>query len=295
MNRQIDEFVEYLKNVKKTSSENTLLSYKRDLMRMAGYMRENGVYDAGSVTVDKLTAYGASLREEHFAPSSIIRHYTSIKAFFRYLVENGNISDDPSEGLKAPKVEKNPPRILTTVEIEELLSQNFKNDAKGKRDKAILELLYATGLKSSEVTGLKLGNIDLSISCLRLEGDGNTRLIPYGRKAKEALNEYLTDARRELLSENEDDDTVFLNCSGSPMSRQGLWKLIKTYVKKAGIRQDVTPFSLRHSFAVHLVENGADLGSVQEMMGFTDSNTISKYLSKKHKSKDPFEWARIRN
>ena len=262
---------------------------------MAGYMGENGVYEAEDVTVDKLSAYGASLREEHFAPSSIIRHYTSIKAFFRYLVENGNINEDPSEVLKAPKVEKTPPRILSTVEIEDLLSQKFKDDAKGKRDKAILELLYATGLKASEVTGLKLGNIDLSISCLRLRNENNTRLIPYGRKAKEALSDYLTDARNELLCGNEDDETVFLNCSGTPMSRQGLWKLIKTYVKKAGIRQDVTPFSLRHSFAVHLVENGADLDSVQEMMGFTDSNTISKYLSKKHKSKDPFEWARIRN
>lgn len=294
MKQQINEFVEYLKKVKKTS-ENTILSYKRDLVRMAGYMAENGVYDAEDVTVDKLSAYGASLREEHFAASSIMRHYTSIKAFFRYLVENGNITDDPSEGLKAPKVEKTAPRILTTVEIEDLLSQEFKDDAKGKRDRAILELLYATGLKASEVTGLKLGNIDLSISCLRLGDENSSRLIPYGRKAKEALSEYLVDARRELLCDNEDDETVFLNCSGLAMSRQGLWKLIKTYVKKAGIRQDITPFSLRHSFAVHLVENGADLDSVQEMMGFTDSNTITKYLSKKQKSKDPFEWARIRN
>lgn len=294
MKQQIDEFVGYLKNVKKTS-ENTLLSYKRDLVRMAGYMSENGVTEAGDVTQDKLSAYGASLREEHFAPSSIIRHYTSIKAFFRYLVENGNITDDPSEILKAPKVEKTAPRILSTVEIEDLLSQDFKDDAKGKRDRAILELLYATGLKASEVIGLKLDNIDLSISCLRLNNGNNTRLIPYGRKAKDALSAYLLDARTELLCENKDDETVFLNCSGTPMSRQGLWKLIKTYVKRAGIRQDITPFSLRHSFAVHLVENGADLDSVQEMMGFTDSNTILKYLSRKHKSKDPFEWARIRN
>jgi integrase/recombinase XerD len=294
MKQQIDEFVGYLKNVKKTS-ENTLLSYKRDLIRMSAYMSENGVSEAKDVTQDKLSAYGGSLREEHFASSSIIRHYTSIKAFFRYLVENGNISDDPSEVLKSPKVEKTAPRILSTVEIEDLLSQDFKDDAKGKRDRAILELLYATGLKASEVISLKLDNIDLSISCLRLRKENNTRLIPYGRKAKDALSAYLLDARNELLCENEDDETVFLNCNGLPMSRQGLWKLIKTYVKKAGIRQDITPFSLRHSFAVHLVENGADLDSVQEMMGFTDSNTITKYLSKKQKSKDPFEWARIRN
>ncbi|MDC7295448.1 MULTISPECIES: tyrosine-type recombinase/integrase [unclassified Butyrivibrio] len=294
MRRQIDEFTDYLRNVKKTS-ENTLISYKRDLLRMAEFMGENGISEASDVTVDKLSAYAASLREEHFAASSITRHYTSIKTFFRYLVENGNINDNPSETLKAPRIEKSEPRILSTVEIEELFSQKFKDDAKGKRDKAILELLYATGLKSSEITDLRLENIDLSISCLRLGDENSSRLIPYGRKAKEALSDYLTGARNELLGENTDDDTVFLNCSGTHMSRQGLWKLIKTYVKKAGIKQDITPFSLRHSFAVHLVENGADLDSVQEMMGFADVNTISKYLSKKHKSKDPFEWARLRN
>lgn len=294
MRRQIDEFTEYLKDVKKTS-ENTLISYKRDLLRMADYMSENGISDVADITVDKLTSYAASLREEHFAASSITRHYTSIKTFFRYLVENGNINDDPSGTLKAPKIEKSEPRILSTVEIEELFSQKFKDDAKGKRDRAILELLYATGLKSSEITDLRLENIDLSISCLRLGDENGSRLIPYGRKAKEALSDYLTSARKELLGGNSDDDTVFLNCSGTHMSRQGLWKLIKTYVKRAGIRQDITPFSLRHSFAVHLVENGADLDSVQEMMGFSDVNTISKYVSRKHKSKDPFEWARLRN
>lgn len=290
----IEEFTDYLKNVKKTSY-NTLLSYKRDLMKMASYMNENGVTEVADITEDKLAAYGASLKEAGFAPSSITRHYTSLKAFFRYLVENGNINDNPAGVLKAPKIEKSAPRILSTVEIEELLSQTFKEDAKGRRDRAILELLYATGLKASEITSLKLSNVDLSISCLRLHNEDNTRLIPYGRKAKEALNDYLTDARKELLDNNPDSETVFLNCSGLPMSRQGLWKLIKTYVKKAGIKQDITPFTLRHSFAVHLVENGADLDSVQEMMGFSDSNTISKYISKKQKSKDPFGWARIRN
>lgn len=294
MRRLIDEFVDYLKNVKKTS-DNTLLSYKRDLLKMASFMNENGVFEASDITEDKLSAYGASLKEAHFAPTSITRHYTSIKAFFRYLVENGNIEENPAEVLKAPKLEKSAPRILSTVEIEELLSQDFKDGAKGRRDKAILELLYATGLKASEITNLKLSNVDLSISCLRMGSKDSTRLIPYGRKAKEALSDYLTDARSELLSDNADNETVFLNCNGLPMSRQGLWKLIKTYVKKAGIKEDITPFTLRHSFAVHLVENGADLDSVQEMLGFSDSNTITKYISKKQKSKDPFEWARIRN
>jgi integrase/recombinase XerD len=155
--------------------------------------------------------------------------------------------------------------------------------------------MYATGLKVSEITSLMLSNVDLSISCLRLGNEDNRRLIPYGRKAREALSDYLTDARNELLADNEEEGYVFLNYNGKAMSRQGLWKLIKTYVRKAGIKQDITPFTLRHSFAAHLVESGADLDSVQEMMGFSDSHTVTKYLSRKQKSKDPFEWARLRN
>ena len=297
MNLQINQFVEHLNNVKRTS-KNTCLSYKRDLERMAAYMHERGIDDVSEVTEDKLTEYAASLKNEHFAAASITRHYTSIKAFFRYMVENGNISDNPAEVLKSPHVTKNPPRILSTMEIEGLLSQNFTGDAKGKRDKAILELLYATGLKASELVNLKLSNIDLGLGCLRLPrtaGDSQERLIPYGKKAKRALHDYLLDARKELLGSQTDDDTVFVNCNGTSMSRQGLWKLIKTYVKKAGVDSDITIFTLRHSFAAHLVENGADVSSVQELMGYADSNTISQYISKDEQVNDPYQWARIRN
>lgn len=290
MNRQIDEFIDYLRNVKKTS-DNTLISYKRDLVRMMNYMSLRGITDPKDITEDKILDYCSSLREEHFAPSSISRHNTSIKNFFRYLLEIGAIEDNPSENIKSPKVTAKEPRVLNAVEIENILSQNFGDDAKGKRDKAILELMYATGLKASEVVNLKLSNVDLGLSCLRLE----KRLIPYGKKAKEALFAYLTDARKELSLENSDDETVFLNCNGTPLSRQGLWKLIKVYVKKAGESSDITPFTLRHSFAVHLVDNGADASSVQELMGYSDSNTISRYMGKNVRSKDPYEWARIRN
>ncbi len=290
MDRQIDEFIDYLRNVKKTS-DNTLISYKRDLVRMMNYMKMRGITDPKDITEDKILDYCSSLREEHFAPSSISRHNTSIKNFFRYLLEIGVIEDNPSENIKSPKVTAKEPRVLNAVEIENILSQNFGDDAKGKRDKAILELMYATGLKVSEVVNLKLSNVDLGLSCLRLE----KRLIPYGKKAKEALFAYLTDARKELSIENTDDETVFLNCNGTPLSRQGLWKLIKVYVKKAGESSDITPFTLRHSFAVHLVDNGADASSVQELMGYSDSNTISRYMGKNVRSKDPYEWARIRN
>ena len=297
MNQQINEFVEHLNNVKKTS-KNTCLSYKRDLERMAAFMHDQGIDEVSLVTEDKIADYANSLKNEHFAPASVTRHYTSMKAFFRYMVENGNITDNPAEILKSPHVEKNPPRILSTVEIEGLLSQKFSNDAKGKRDRAILELLYATGLKASEMVNLKLSDVDLGLGCLRLprsSSDPRVRLIPYGRKAKTALHDYLLDARKELLGNLEDEGYVFVNCNGTSISRQGLWKLIKTYVRKAGVDSDITLFTLRHSFAAHLVENGADISSVQELMGYADSNTISQYISKDEKVNDPYEWARIRN
>lgn len=297
LEQQIEEFTRYLKDVKNTS-DNTIISYKRDLKRMADYMRNRGAMDAADVTQDKLLDYQNSLMEERFAPTSITRHNTSIRAFFRYMLENGNVEDNPSEQLSSPRIVKEPPRILSTVEIEDLLSQKFTGDAKGVRDRAILEVMYATGLKTSEIINLKLSNVDLSLGCIRMPSAGNAsrdRLIPYGRKAKEALNDYLTDGRNKLLEGKTDTDILFLNCSGLPMSRQGLWKLVKTYVKKAGIGADITPFTLRHSFAVHLVDNGADLSSVQEMMGYSDSNTVSRYINRKKRVNDPFEWARIRN
>ena len=294
---QIDEFIDYLKNVKKTS-DNTVDSYKRDLMRLSAYLDERGIRDVSKVTEDCIFDYAAELVDENFAPATITRHNTSIKTFFRYLLENGNIEDNPAERLKSPKVQKSDVRVLTAAETQKLLSQDFGDSAKGKRDRAILELMYATGLKTSEIINLELSNVDLALSCLRLEsgrkGSGE-RLVPYGKKAKEALNAYLLEGRSKLLGEAEDSEVLFLNCSGASLSRQGLWKLIKTYVKKAGINADVTPFSLRHSFAVHLVDNGADLPTLQELLGYSGSNNASRYIKKSKKNKDPFEWARIRN
>ncbi len=297
MEKQIQEFIDYLKTMKKTS-DNTILSYERDLRRMANFMKDRGILSVRAITEDRLMDYTTSLYEDHFAASSITRHNTSIKAFFRYMLENGNIDENPAENLKNPRIEKNEVRVLSTVEIENLLSQSFSDDAKGKRDKAILELMYATGLKSSEMVGLRLSDVDLRIGCIRLKkgaASEKERLIPFGKKAREALSVYLTEGRDELLSGEMESPILFLNCSGMPMSRQGLWKIIKTYVKKAGVNPDITPFTLRHSFAVHLVDNGADVASVQELMGYSDSNTISRYLRKGDKVKDPYQWARMRN
>ena len=297
LEKKIDEFIDYLVGVKKTSP-NTADAYRRDLNRMSSYLEGRGIASVKDVTFDSITDYSAELGDENFAPATITRHIASIKTFFRYLLENGDISENPAEDLKSPKVRKSDVRVLSSFEIESLLSQDFGEDAKGRRDRAILEIMYATGLKTSEITGLKLSNVELSLSCLRLDGKGKSgrdRLVPYGKKAKEALEEYLTAGRSDLLGENSETDALFVNCSGLQMSRQGLWKIIKTYVKKAGIRPDVTPFTLRHSFAVHLVENGADSRALQELMGYSESNNALRYIKKSKKNKDPYEWARIRN
>ena len=300
MKEQIEEFITHLRTVKNTP-ENTVLAYRRDLIKLSDYLDKRGITDACNVTEDGLREYTNGLSEENYATASVIRQFTSIKAFFRYLVDNGDVSENPAENLKAPKAEKKEPRILSSLEIESLLAQDFGSTALGKRDKAIMELMYATGLRASEVVGLKLGNIDMGLGCLRM---GESRLIPYGNKAKEALNDYLIDSRAKLLSVTNEqaeipgkDATgyVFLNYIGFPMTRQALWKLLKKYTKRAGIESDISPNDLRHSFGVHLIESGANISAVESMMGYSGANTLTRYLKKNTKSKDPYDWARLRN
>ena len=289
MRQLIEEFKVYLKTVKKTS-ENTIVSYSFDLERLAAYMEERGGMNVADVSEDKLISYVAALNDDNYSPYSIARHITSIKAFFRFLVDNGNLRDNPAEKLRNPKNDKKEPRILSAYEVEALLGQDFGDSPVGKRDKAILELLYATGIKVSEIIDLNLENIDMSIGCLRMS-DG--RLIPYGQKAKEAIGRYLLDGRCKIA--HEDNKKVFVNYNGEPISRQGLWKIIKKYVNRAEIDDEITANDLRHSFGVHLIESGANVNAVQEMMGYRGANSLTRYAGKNRKSKDPYEWARMRN
>ena len=296
MDKQIEEFENYLRNVKKTK-ENTVLSYLRDLRILLEAMERRGIYDAKDITEDVLSSFFAGLKEEHRANSSVIRNYTSIRSFFRYLVDNGDITENPAENLHAPRAEKKKPRILNEKEVGFLLAQEYTNDPKGKRDRAILELLYATGLRTTELVALKLSNIDMSLGCLRMD---DKRLIPYGAKAKDALNDYFLYGREHYIKKInknslKEQELVFLNYNGEAMSRQGLWKLIKGYVKKAGIDENITPYTLRHSFAKHLIDSGADASAVQEIMGYTDVSTVTRLVPKDRKNKDPYSWARLRN
>lgn len=277
----MDSFLTYLHNEKKTS-DNTELSYRRDLAKVERYLSALSVTEVSEITADMLKDYVADLEKQGFAPASISRNIASIKAFFHYLLKEGLIQEDVSAELKAPKIEKKMPEIMTMEEVVRLLEQPSGNTPKEIRDKAMLELLYATGIRVTELISLKVSDVNFSMNFIVCRDRNKERVIPYGNAAKEALSRYLKSARQALL-ENTNADVLFVNCSGLPMSRQGFWKLIKFYTKKAGIMADITPHTLRHSFAAHLVENGADLRSVQEMLGHSDISTTQIYANMNHK------------
>lgn len=281
MQKQIDSFIIYLHNEKKTSN-NTELSYRRDLAKVERFLAAYGVSEVSQITPELLRAYVDSLEKQKFAPASISRNIASIKAFFHYLSKEGIVYEDISESLKAPKIEKKLPEIMSMEEVVRLLEQPGANTPKEIRDKAMLELLYATGIRVTELITLKLSDVNFSMNFIVCRDRSKERVIPYGNAAKEALNRYLKEGRNALL-EDRDTDILFVNCSGLPMSRQGFWKLIKYYTRKAGITADITPHTLRHSFAAHLVENGADLRSVQEMLGHSDISTTQIYANMNHK------------
>lgn len=277
MQQELQSFIVYLHDVKKTSA-NTEISYQRDLRKLEQYLERQGVVRADQLTATNLNSYVLYMEKNGFAPSTVSRSIASIKAFAQYLRNNGIIQEDISVSLKAPRIEKKLPGILSVDEVECLLAQPGDKSAKDIRDKAMLELLYATGIRVTELTTLKVSEVNMKYSYIECRDNGRERIIPFGKNAKKALERYLGGARISMLKGN-DSDILFTNCSGSPMSRQGFWKLIKFYAKKAGINSEITPHTIRHSFAAHLVENGADLHAVQEMMGHSDISTTQLYAN----------------
>lgn len=275
MNQDIQNFIQYLHLVKQTS-ENTEVSYARDLRKMSQFLESQGIIAVGEVTATSLNSYILFLEKEGMKPSTISRSIASMKAFYHYLDREHQLRTNPSELLKAPRIEKRMPVILSLEEVTRLLEQPNGNSPKEQRDKAMLELLYATGIRVSELIALKVSDVNLSMEYLVCTDGHKERIIPFGTVAKEALSRYMQEGRRKLI----EDDTcewLFTNCSGQAMSRQGFWKLIKSYGRKAGIEAEITPHMLRHSFAAHLVSNGADLKSVQEMLGHSDISTTQIY------------------
>ena len=280
MEKTLDGFITYLHNVKK-KSENTVLSYNRDLTKFIKYLRTNKITSLDKVEEKDLEKYIKELNDNGFKSATVSRNIASLKAFLHYLNNEGVLSNDPTKSLKSPKIEKKIPEILTTDEVFALLEQPSGDSPKEIRDKAMLELLYATGIRVSELINLETSDVNLKTSSILCRDGSKSRTIPYGKKAKDALTRYLEGAR-EAIVDNKESTILFANCSGQKMSRQGFWKLIKHYAKKAGIESDITPHTLRHSFAAHLVENGADLRSVQEMLGHSDISTTQIYANMSH-------------
>lgn len=280
MEQAIDQFIAYLHNVKETSN-NTELSYRRDLKKVVTFLRANKLTEWVNVTEEDLKAYIASMSEQNFAAATISRNIASIKALFHFMAQEGIVNKDISDSLKAPKIEKKMPEVLTMEEVIRLLDQPSGDSHKEIRDKAMLELLYATGIRVTELITLKVSDVNLPMNFILCKDAHKERVIPFGKAAKNALIRYLGEAREQMI-EDKTSDVLFCNFSGAPMSRQGFWKLIKFYAKKAGITADITPHTLRHSFAAHLVENGADLRSVQEMLGHSDISTTQIYANMNH-------------
>lgn len=275
MLQRINEFVDYLTNVKR-ASKNTIASYKRDLVKLNNFLTDSGYGDWKQITNTNLNSYVLMLEKQGMSTATVSRNIASVKAFFLYLLKQGVISEDPSDTLKPPKIEKKAPVILTVEEINLLLEQPSGNTPKDIRDKAMLELLYATGIRVSELIGLKVRDVNLAMNFLQCHDGNKERIIPFTNETREALENYLHNAREAMCKGEQ--EYLFTNCQGAPMTRQGFWKIIKYYSAKAGIKKDITPHTIRHSFAMHLVNNGADLKSVQEMLGHSDISTTQIYI-----------------
>ena len=274
MTSEIKSFVSYLRDVRQTS-KNTEISYQRDLQQLAAFLEGKGITDVEKVTRTSLNSYILYLEKEGKATTTISRELASIKAFFSYLFREGIIRRDPSELLKAPKIEKKAPVILSVNEVNALLDQPGTSSAKEIRDKAMMELLYATGIRVSELIGLELADLNMQIGYITCRDGVKERMVPFGKTASQAMGLYL---ERGLLKGKE-SPWLFTNCSGRAMSRQGFWKIIKYYGEKAGIQADITPHTLRHSFAAHLIRGGADIHAVQAMLGHSDSTTAQMYAA----------------
>ena len=271
----IHDYISYLHNVKQVAY-NTEISYERDLKKASEYLQDLGIREPEKVTAQDLQHYIEYLQSEKKSAATISRNMAALRSFFQYLKETNVISTDPSADLKPPKVEKKAPNILSLEEIDRLLDQPDSHSFKGIRDRAMLELLYATGIRVSELIHLKVSDLDIVRGYIVCREGAKERFIPFGESTRSALRLYLDHARSVLLG-GKSSEYLFTNCTGGTMSRQGFWKVLKGYASSAGISVDITPHSLRHSFAAHLLQNGADLKSVQTMLGHSDISTTAMY------------------
>ena len=278
MDSHLDSFLVYL-TVNRGLSKNTIESYSRDISSLAAFLEKRGISDPGAVTEGEVSAHLDGLREKKLSPRTVGRNIVSIKQFFRFLLTEGVVTEDPLRNTTAPKTPKTLPHTLSLDEVEKLLREpSSKNSDEASRDSAMLEVLYATGLRVSELVAVEINRLNLDHGYVITMGKGSKeRIVPVGRAAVEKVTEYLRESRPRLLGERASKYLFVTKRTGTKMSRQRFWKIVKVYALSAGIRSRITPHVLRHSFATHLLERGADLRVIQAMLGHSDISTTQIY------------------
>ena len=275
MEKQIKLFLEFLQKDKKLSN-NTLQSYKRDITQYESYINEENL-QYQKVNKEDIKKYLDNLKNIGKKTSTISRNLASIRSFYQYLLRVKKIKEDPTEGIQSPKVEKRVPSVLTSQEVELLLEQPKSVDLKGIRDKAMLEFAYATGMRVTEIITLDIDAVILKEGYVNCKHTNKKRNIPLGAISIKAIKEYIEKARPYLIK-SEDEKSLFVNINGKRLTRQGFWKIVKFYKEQAHIEKDITPHVLRHSFATHLLQNGADLKAIQVMLGHSDISSTQVYM-----------------
>jgi integrase/recombinase XerD len=295
MKNQLHDFVHFLSE-ERGLSKNTLESYKRDISQYLDYLGEQGFLTLKDTKKLHIANYLLHLKQLGRATATQSRTVVSIRAFYQFLVRERIVDQDPTMQLEIPKLEKRAPNVLTIGEMESLLDSPLTNTPNGMRDKAMLELLYATGIRVSELISLDVDNVNLDVGFIRCVGKASKeRIIPLGGIAAEFVGSFIKIMRPKMLKQSKDEQALFVSHLGTRITRQGFWKIIKRYAAETKIVKEITPHTLRHSFAVHLLENGADLRSVQEMLGHADISTTQIYMQvNRNKMKEVYDRAHPR-
>ena len=275
MDKQIASFLDFIKNDKKLS-DNTLQSYRRDVLQYKKYLEANNI-NYIKVKSNGIKTYLQYLHDMNKKSSTISRNLASIRLFYQFLLRNNKVKADPTEGIQSPKIEKRVPSILTSEEVSLLLEQPKNIDLKGIRDKAMLEFAYATGMRVTEIISLNIEDVNLKEAYVICKTGNKQRSIPLGKISLKALKEYIEDSR-PILIKTESEKALFVNINGRRLTRQGFWKIVKFYKEQAHIAKDITPHVLRHSFATHLLQNGAELKAIQTMLGHSDISSTQVYM-----------------
>lgn len=288
---ELDKFINYLKNEKRTA-DNTCEAYRRDINAFSVFVKEKGGSDIDSATNTDVVSYLMELKNTGKSMATVNRRLASLRAYYKYLIKENKLNTNPAEDIKSPKIKRKELDYLTVEEVEILLDSP-DDTIKGIRDKAILELMYATGIRVSELIELKVSEVNLRMGFVTCNGQhGRARIVPMGKYARQALDTYINKSRKGLIRDKDEDSSapLFVNYRGEAFTRQGLWKILKQYGEKTGLEDRITPHILRSSFAVHMVQNGADLKSLQELMGHEDVMALQIYLSfSKNRIKDVYD------